>query len=113
MEYTSVEQALKALRELEELLGAYNHVMGVTYLDAATAAPKGSFEGRGRAMGALSRVTYELVANEKNGQLGKLCVPIFCGNFCEHTEKVFVACRREKETAVFIGNVFVNLICVG
>ena len=69
MEYTSVEQALKALRELEELLGAYNHVMGVTYLDAATAAPKGSYEGRGRAMGALSKITYDLVANEKNGEL--------------------------------------------
>jgi len=69
MEYTTVEQALKELRDLEELLGAYNHVMGVTYLDAATAAPKGSYEGRGRAMGALSKVTYELVANEKNGAL--------------------------------------------
>ncbi len=69
MEYTSVEQALTELRELEEVLGAYNHVMGVTYLDAATVAPKGSYAGRGRAMGALSKVTYELVANEKNGRL--------------------------------------------
>ena len=69
MQYESVKQALKELRDLEELLGAYNHVMGVTYLDAATAAPKGSFEGRGRALGALSRVTYELVASEKNGAL--------------------------------------------
>ena len=69
MKYTSVEQALAALRETEELLTAYNHVMGVTYLDAATAAPKGSYEGRGRTMGVLTMITYDLTAREENGEL--------------------------------------------
>ena len=66
MKYESLQQALDALRSLEETLGAYNHVMGVVYLDAVTAAPKGTYEGRGRAMGIMSKVTYDLVANEEN-----------------------------------------------
>ena len=66
MDYQSVEQAVEALKKLEALLHAYNHVMGVTYLDAASAAPGGSYEGRGRTMGILSQVTYDLVANKEN-----------------------------------------------
>ena len=35
MKYQSVEQAVEALRNFEALMHAYDHVMGVTYLDAA------------------------------------------------------------------------------
>ena len=69
MKYQSTKQALEALQQLQETLAAYNHVMGVTYLDASTAAPKGSFEGRGKAMGILSRVTYDLTANPENDEM--------------------------------------------
>ncbi len=66
MKYETLNQALEALHSLEEKIGAYGHVMGVAYLDAATAAPKGSYEGRGKMMGVLSQVTYDLVANPDN-----------------------------------------------
>lgn len=69
MNYQSVEQAVEDLHNLEALLHAYNHVMGVTHLDAASAAPRGSYEGRGRTMGILSQVTYDLVAKAENGDL--------------------------------------------
>ncbi len=69
MKYESVKQALDALHKLEETIAAYSHVMGVSYLDAATAAPKGSYEGRGKTLGILSQVTYDLVANPDNGIL--------------------------------------------
>ena len=69
MNYKSVEQAVEALKNLEALMHAYDHVMGVTYLDAASAAPKGSYEGRGRTLGILSQVTYDLMAKEENGEL--------------------------------------------
>ena len=69
MKYTCLNDAVAALRKLEELVCAYDHVMGVTFLDAATAAPKGSYEGRGRAIGVLSQITYDLIANQENGDL--------------------------------------------
>ena len=69
MKYETTQQAVDALKKLQELLTAYHHVMGVTYLDAVTAAPKGSFEGRGKTMGILSQITYDLVANPDNADL--------------------------------------------
>ena len=69
MKYETTNQALEALSRLQETLAAYNHVLGVTSLDASTAAPKGSYEGRGKAMGILSRVTYDLMANPENEEM--------------------------------------------
>ena len=69
MKEMTVSEALAALRKTEELLGAYNHALGVLYLDATTAAPKGTSEGRGRTMGALSGVTYDLTADPALGEL--------------------------------------------
>lgn len=69
MEYESVAAAVEKLKKLENINAAYNHVLGVTYLDASTCAPKGSFSGRGQTMGILSEITYDLIANEKNGEL--------------------------------------------
>ena len=39
MKYESVEQAVKALKEHQQIMAAYSHAMGVLYLDATTAAP--------------------------------------------------------------------------
>jgi carboxypeptidase Taq len=69
MKYETTAQALEGLQRLQETLGAYHHVMGVTDFDAATGAPKGSHEGRGKAMGILSRVTYDLIAKADNDEL--------------------------------------------
>ena len=62
-------QALDNLKHLEQTLAAYNHAMGVIYLDASTAAPKGTYEGRGQTMGVLSKILYDLLASEKNGEI--------------------------------------------
>lgn len=69
MKYETVQQAVDALAKLEQTLSAYNHAMGVIYLDAATAAPKDSWEGRGKTMEILSQVIYDLTAAPENGEL--------------------------------------------
>ncbi|MDD5864591.1 MAG: carboxypeptidase M32 [Firmicutes bacterium] len=69
MKYESTHQALSALRKLEGTLAAYNHVTGVLYLDATTAAPSDTWEGRGKTMEVMSQVTYDLLANPENGEL--------------------------------------------
>lgn len=69
MKFESVTQALESLHHLEETVAAYSHVMGVIYLDAATAAPKGSYEGRGKTMGIMSQIIYDLIANPENENL--------------------------------------------
>ena len=37
MKYESVQQAREALKKLEQTQAAYNHALGVLYLDATTA----------------------------------------------------------------------------
>lgn len=64
-----VQKAVKELKELQKLYAAYNHVLGVTNLDAVTAAPKGAYEGRGHTMEVMSQIVYDLIANEKNEEL--------------------------------------------
>lgn len=69
MNYESTQQALEALRKWERTSSAYNHAMGVMYLDATTAAPKDSWEGRGQTFEILSQVIYDLTTDPKNGEL--------------------------------------------
>ena len=69
MKYDSVRQALDALRKLEQTQAAYDHAIGVLQLDATTAAPSDTWEGRGKTMEILSQVTYDLLANPENGEL--------------------------------------------
>ncbi len=69
MSYTNISQALDAMHDLERNLSAYNHAMGVLYLDASTAAPKDSFEGRGQTMAVLTQASYDLLANPQNEEL--------------------------------------------
>ena len=64
--YESVNHALDALHKLEDTMAAYGHVLSVAHFDAATAAPKGSYEGRGKTLGVLSQITYDLIANTDN-----------------------------------------------
>ena len=62
----NTNEAVKALKKLEATLGAYSHVLGVTSLDASTAAPKGTSEGRGQVFGILGEVIYGLLVNPEN-----------------------------------------------
>ena len=69
MEYTSLPQALEALEKLQSTLFAYNHAMGILSQDASTAAPEGSWEARGKTMEVLTKVSYDLTADPRNGIL--------------------------------------------
>lgn len=69
MKYKSVSQALQQLEKLNKTYMAYVHAMGVMELDAATAAPSGSWEGRGATAGVLSELMYNLIADPDNGEL--------------------------------------------
>ena len=69
MKYESVAQALDALNKHQTILAAYNHAIGVLSLDAATAAPKGTWEGRGRTMETLSEITYNLETAPEVGEM--------------------------------------------
>lgn len=69
MPFESAQQAMDALRKLEQTQAAYDHAIGVLQLDATTAAPSDTWEGRGKTMEILSQVTYDLLANPENGEL--------------------------------------------
>ena len=69
MKYESVSQAIEALNKHQQTLAAYNHAIGVVYLDAATAAPKGTWEGRGKTVAMLSEITYNLETAPEVGEI--------------------------------------------
>ena len=69
MNYESVEQAVAALKKHQATMAAYNHALGVLYLDATTAAPSDTWEGRGKTMEIMSQITYDLETKPENGEL--------------------------------------------
>ncbi len=69
MKYESLEQAVQALKKHQQTMAAYNHAMGVLYLDATTAAPIDTWEGRGRTMEIMSEITYNLSTSPEMGAL--------------------------------------------
>lgn len=69
MPYETVNQAVQDLEKHQQTMAAYNHVLGVLYLDATTAAPADSWEGRGRTMEIMSRITYDLETDPKIQEL--------------------------------------------
>ena len=69
MKYENTQQAIAALKKLEQTQAAYDHVMNVLYLDATTVAPSDSWDGRGKTMEIMSQVTYDLLADPKNGEM--------------------------------------------
>lgn len=94
MKYETTEKALDALRRLEETMAAYNHVLGVLFLDAATAAPKGSFEGRGKTMGILSQITYDLLANPENEEI-LICLEANLDSLDPQARREVVVARKQ------------------
>lgn len=75
MKYESVQQAREALKKLEQTQAAYNHALGVLYLDATTAAPSDTWEGRGKTMEVMSQITYDLLVNDENDELFPIWKP--------------------------------------
>lgn len=69
MIYESTKQALEALDKWQRTSAAYTHAIEVLYLDATTAAPSDSGEGRGKTLEILSPVVYELTTSSENGEL--------------------------------------------
>lgn len=69
MNYESVTQALEALQKWQQTQWAYIHAIEVLYLDATTAAPSDSGEGRSRTLEVLTKVVYDLSTNPENGEL--------------------------------------------
>ena len=69
MNYESVSQALEELSRQQQIMAAYNHALGVMFHDGSTAAPKGSWEGRGKTMGTMSQIVYDLDTNPEKGEL--------------------------------------------
>ena len=65
MNFESVNQAIEALNKHQQTMAAYDHALGVMFHDASTAAPKGSWEGRGMTMGIMSQITYDLSTDPK------------------------------------------------
>ena len=66
MNYSDAASAVAALREIELKNYAMHHAMGMLSLDASTVAPSDSGEGRGRTLGVLSAMEYELIADPGN-----------------------------------------------
>lgn len=69
MKYESLSEAIAALKKFQQTQAAYDHALGVLYLDATTAAPSDTWEGRGRTMEIMSEITYNLTADPANGEL--------------------------------------------
>ena len=69
MPYTNINDAVARLDEIEATAAAYGHAMGIMALDAATAAPLGAADGRGRTMEVLSKVVYDLAASADTREL--------------------------------------------
>lgn len=89
MNYESNGQAVEALRKFQRTVSAYNHAMGVLSLDAATAAPDDSMEGRSKTMEILSQVIYDLSVNPENAEL--------LAYLEAHAEELDAQTRREVE----------------
>ena len=69
MPYTNIHDAIARFDEIQATTAAYSHAMGALSLDAATAAPLGAAEGRGKTMAVLSKVVYDLAASEDTREL--------------------------------------------
>jgi carboxypeptidase Taq len=65
----TIENALQSLKELQMKLSAFSHATGVIYLDSVTVAPEDTAAGRGETLGVLSKLSYEMFANEKVAEL--------------------------------------------
>ena len=84
-----IQSSVSELKSLQRSLHVYSHAMGVLSYDSQTVAPRLSAEGRGETMGALSKVSYELLINDRVRDLLEA--------LHEHAEELDAQTRREAE----------------
>ncbi len=60
-----IKTALEIFHRLTETLHAYNHATSLMYYDSVTVAPVQSAAGRGKTMGILAGIQYDLTADPK------------------------------------------------
>ena len=65
MKRERTEELLELIRAAEAKHAAFTHAMGILQYDQETVAPEESGEGRGRTMGMLGGLDYELMTDEK------------------------------------------------
>lgn len=85
----NLQQALEQLNTLETTMYAYNFALGTISTDAATAAPKGAAECRGKAMSILSGARHQIFANEETEKLLLFLT--------EHKDELDLVTRRRVE----------------
>ncbi len=59
-----IDELFKVLREAQEKHAAFTHAMGILQYDQETVAPEESGEGRGKTMGLLGGLDYEVMSDE-------------------------------------------------
>jgi len=67
--FVDIKTALEDLETLQRKQYAFSHAGAIVYLDATTAAPRGTAEGRGVAMSILAGEEHKLFANDTVGKL--------------------------------------------
>ena len=60
-----IRSALTFFHELQSTLHAYDHAANLLYYDSVTTAPAGSADGRGKTMGILAGIRYDLTASKE------------------------------------------------
>ena len=65
----TLNEALRAMDELERTLRAYQHAIGCLNLDGETVAPRNSAAGRGETVGFLSGVVHEKLTAPQTGEI--------------------------------------------
>ncbi len=65
----TLNEALRALEELERTLRAYHHAIGCLSYDGETIAPRNSAAVRGETVGFLSGVVHELMTAPRTGEI--------------------------------------------
>ena len=76
MKFENVNQALEALKHMQDVRAAYGHALGMIHHDASTAAPEGSWEGRDKTMAVMSKIMHDLNTNpEIDEMLSELDLP--------------------------------------
>ncbi len=69
MPITDLNTAVAKFDQMEATAAAYGHAMSLMMLDASTAAPIASAEGRGKTMEILSSIAYEMAASPETREL--------------------------------------------
>ena len=65
----NVNEKIKALRDLQSRMSAYEHAMSLIFYDGATTAPKGTAENRAHALAILSEETYKMSTGDETVRL--------------------------------------------